>query len=116
VVEDEPALRSMVKDTLKDYGYQVLQAAHGVEALEIYDAHDDSIDLILTDIVMPGGMTGFELGHRIKARNPEVKIIYTSGYNAGIPGSELAVADQTFLTKPYSLLQLSKVVRESLDK
>jgi CheY-like chemotaxis protein len=116
VVEDEPNLRAMALDSLKEHGYKVLQAAQGIEALDIYKAHNNGIDLVLTDIVMPGGMTGFELGQQIRAWRPDIKIIYTSGYSAEILNDAPADSNRTFLPKPYSLRQLSRVVRECLDK
>ena len=115
VVEDEPNLRAMVRDSLSEQGYKVLQAGQGVEALDVCRKHDNGIDLVLTDIVMPEGMTGFELGQKILARKPDMKIIYTTGYSADVLGRDLTASDLTFLLKPYSLQQLFRVVREYLD-
>jgi PAS domain S-box-containing protein len=115
VVEDEPVLREMVCEILKQYDYQVIDAGSGVEALRVWDEFDGQIDLLLTDIVMPEGMTGRELAVQLKKRKPELKVIYSSGYSPDSNGRDLLQHDTVFLAKPYLPPQLARTVRQSLD-
>jgi signal transduction histidine kinase len=77
VVEDEPALRELVVKILEMCGYHIIEAASGVEALEVWAKHKGEIDLLLTDMVMPGGVSGRQLGERLTAEEPGLKVIYT---------------------------------------
>jgi two-component system, cell cycle sensor histidine kinase and response regulator CckA len=115
VVEDEPVLREMVCEILKQYDYQVIEAGTGVEALRVWDEFDGEVDLLLTDMVMPEGMTGRELAVQLKKRKPELKVIYSSGYSPDSNGRELGQNDTVFLAKPYLPPQLARVVRQCLD-
>lgn len=115
VVEDEPVLREMVCEILKQYDYQVREAASGVEALRVWDEHDGQVDLLLTDMVMPEGMTGRELAVQLKKRKPGLKVIYSSGYSPESNGRDLGQNDTVFLAKPYLPPQLARTVRQCLD-
>jgi CheY-like chemotaxis protein len=115
LVEDEPVLRELAKVILKDYDYCVLEAATGHEAVKIFEEHNGEIDLLLTDMVMPEGMTGKELAQELKARKPELKVIYTSGYSEDVMGEDPELRDVKFLQKPYPPPQLARTVRECLD-
>lgn len=116
VVEDEPELRALVCEILRDYGYDVLEASNGPDALPIWAQNEGNIDLLLTDMVMPGNMTGRELAEKLKARKPGLKVIYTSGYSVETIGKEFSFKrGLNFLQKPYHPLALVKVVRECLD-
>jgi CheY-like chemotaxis protein len=115
VVEDEPVLREMVCEILKQYNYRVIEAGSGVEALRVWDEFDGQIDLLLTDMVMPEGMTGRELAVQLKKRKPELKVIYSSGYSPDSNGRDLGHNDTVFLAKPYLPPQLARTVRQSLD-
>lgn len=115
VVEDEPVLREMVCEILKQYEYQVIEAASGVEALRVWDEFDGRVDLLLTDMVMPEGMTGRELAVQLKKRKPELKVIYSSGYSPDSNGRDFGQHDTVFLAKPYLPPQLARMVRQSLD-
>jgi two-component system, cell cycle sensor histidine kinase and response regulator CckA len=115
LVEDEPVLRELAKVILKDYDYRVLEASTGHEAVRIFEQHNGEIDLLLTDMVMPEGMTGKELAQELKARKPELKVIYTSGYSEDVMGEDPELRDVKFLQKPYPPPQLAKTVRECLD-
>jgi CheY-like chemotaxis protein len=115
VVEDEPVLREMVCEILKQYDYQVIEAGSGVEALRVWDEFDGRVDLLLTDMVMPEGMTGRELAVQLKKRKPELKVIYSSGYSPDSNGRDLGQNDTVFLAKPYLPPQLARTVRQSLD-
>jgi CheY-like chemotaxis protein len=116
VAEDEEALRQMVVHVLKLQGYAVLEAASGREALEIWEQANRPVDLLLTDMVMPGGVMGRELAERLSQKSPRLKVIYTSGYSPGMAGKDASLlADRNFLPKPYSIGKLAQFVRECLD-
>ena len=116
LVEDETTLRELVRDVLRGYDYRVLEAASGVEALRVWDEHDGQVDLLLTDMVMPEGLSGSDLAARLKQRKPELKVIYTSGYSAEVLGREFGNTETAFLSKPYLPPQLAQLVRQSLDQ
>jgi PAS domain S-box-containing protein len=116
VAEDETALREMVAEALKLQGYTVLEAASGNDALQVFQQSTRPIDLLLTDMVMPGGMMGNELAERLSKQSPQLKVIYTSGYSDGMAGKDISLMDgRDFLPKPYSLGKLAQLVRECLD-
>jgi len=116
VVEDEPALRELVINILELCGYRIHQARTGVEALRVWEKHKDEIDLLLTDMVMPDGMSGRQLAERLQAEDPALKVIYTSGYSPGMAGKDIALLEGfNFLAKPYPPSRLAHVVRDCLD-
>jgi two-component system, NtrC family, sensor kinase len=117
VVDDEPDLRDLVSQVLESGGYRVLSAASGEEALQQWAKRQGDVQLLLTDIVMPDGLTGRMLADRLRSEDPRLRVIYTSGYTAGLPGTELAnVEEQNFLAKPYRPATLLQVVRNCLDQ
>ncbi len=116
LVEDDPSVRILTRVILERSGYRVVEASDGKEALRVWTLEKDSIDLLLTDIVMPGGMSGRELATRLREQNPNLRIIYTSGYSAEIAGRELTLQiGQNFIQKPVRPNQLLEVLRRSLD-
>jgi PAS domain S-box-containing protein len=116
LVEDEPGVRMLMRTILEKNGYQVLEAAHGVEALRIWDLHSGPIHLLLTDIVMPEGIGGRELARRLLQRSPQLRVIFISGYSAEIAGRELVLQEgQNFLQKPCPSDRILETVRKSLD-
>jgi len=115
VVEDEPVLRELARMILKDYKYDVLEAATGHEALRVWAEHKGRIDLLLTDMVMPEGISGRELADRLRREKPSLKVIYTSGYSSDVMGQENATREIKFLQKPYPPPELAQLVRECLD-
>jgi two-component system cell cycle sensor histidine kinase/response regulator CckA len=116
VAEDEDALREMVVQVLTIQGYHVLEATSGVHALEVWERANRPVDLLLTDIVMPGGVMGSELAERLLHQFPKLKVIYMSGYSPGMAGKETALLEgRNFLSKPYSIGQLATAVRQCLD-
>ncbi|MBN2506286.1 MAG: response regulator [Verrucomicrobia bacterium] len=116
VVEDEPPVRWTVKNILQNYGYRVLEAAVGVDALAIWHQHHQDIALLLTDMVMPAGLNGQELAEKFKAQKNDLKIIYTSGYSVEIAGRGLSDLEGIrFLQKPYDAKTLARAVRCCLD-
>jgi two-component system, NtrC family, sensor kinase len=116
VVDDEPDLRDLVTEVLISGGYQVVSASSGAEALEQWAKCRGTIHLLLTDMVMPDGLTGRMLADRLQGEDPQLRVIYTSGYSQGAPGTDLAhVEEQHFLPKPYRPATLLQMVRECLD-
>ncbi|MBI5557351.1 MAG: response regulator [Deltaproteobacteria bacterium] len=112
VVDDEPAILRMVVDSLSPLGYKLLGAASGEEALEVAEQFSGGIDLLLTDIIMPG-MYGTELASRIVRRWPETRVLFMSGYlDAGGGESDIAVTEKNFLVKPVMPSSLMKKIRE----
>jgi PAS domain S-box-containing protein len=108
VVEDESAVRTLACVALKKRGYQVLDAADGHRALDVWKRSASQVDLLLTDMVMPGGMSGGALGKTLQSRKPQLKVIYTSGYSPEIMREDSLLAqDVNFLPKPYELPALS---------
>jgi CheY-like chemotaxis protein len=116
LVEDEPALRTLVRTVLTRLGYRVLEAASGLAALEVWKAHREEIKLLLTDMVMPDGISGRELSQRLLAEKPDLKVIYTSGYSQEITGHDFPLQEgENFLAKPFQATKLAKVIRARLD-
>jgi PAS domain S-box-containing protein len=114
LVEDEAPLRAMVGEFLEGRGYQVLKAADAGEALRVAGRHGSEIDLVITDLVMPG-LSGRELAGRLAHLHPEAKVLYMSGYaeDAGEPQGSLP-PDAPFLQKPFALQALAQKVCEVL--
>ena len=116
VAEDEDALREMVVQVLKIQGYTVLEAASGRHALEVWERANRPVDLLVTDMVMPGGIMGSELAERLSNQSPRLRVIYTSGYSPGMAGRDASLMEgRNFLPKPYSIGKLAQFVRECLD-
>ncbi len=116
VVEDEPALRELVVNILQLCGYRTFEAETGVAALRVWEQHKDEVDLLLTDMVMPEGLSGRQLAEKLQAEDPGLKVIYTSGYSPGMAGKDIALLEGfNFLAKPYPPSRLALVVRECLD-
>ncbi len=116
VVEDEPVLRDLAQLILQDCGYRVLRAGSGVEALTVWQKHLGAIDLLLTDMIMPDGLSGNDLAESLLEQKPGLKIIFTSGYNVDdLGGDPSQKSGSRFLQKPYSRSTLAKAVRECLD-
>ena len=116
VVEDNEALRRVVTRQLGELGYRVLAAENAAAGLQLLDRQ--SIDLLLTDIVMPGGINGRELARRARQRWPEIKIVFTSGFSeARLSGDAGPLAACTpLLSKPYRKEDLASAAREALDR
>jgi signal transduction histidine kinase/CheY-like chemotaxis protein len=116
VVEDEPALRELVVNILQLCGYRTYEAETGVAALRVWEQHKEEVDLLLTDMVMPEGISGRQLAEKLQADDPSLKVIYTSGYSPGMAGKDIALLEGfNFLAKPYPPSRLALVVRECLD-
>jgi signal transduction histidine kinase/HAMP domain-containing protein/ActR/RegA family two-component response regulator len=117
VVEDEAAVLNMGKLILQDCGYQVLEAASSTEALAVWQRHEGSIDMLLTDLVMPVGISGMELAVQLLGRKPSLKIMFSSGYCVDDLDADFRRKNgPMFLQKPYTRHTLATAVRECLDR
>ncbi len=117
VVEDEPAVRSLTAAVLEQAGYGVVTAATGRLALDAWRASPDPIAAVVTDIVMPDGMTGPELARVLRAEDPELPVIFVSGYSADTASAGLSLEDGVnFLQKPFQLSTLTRVVRRAIER
>jgi two-component system, cell cycle sensor histidine kinase and response regulator CckA len=115
LVEDEEEVRPLIADALRSYGYNVIEASNGPQALEIAERDLGTIDLLLSDVVMPG-MNGRELSERLAAERPTMKVLFTSGYPADtIIRHGIAQSTTAYLEKPYLPDELARKVREVLD-
>ena len=114
LVEDEESVRGLVRDTLVSKGYKVMEAEDGEAGLRTAEAYDGTIDLLITDVVMPG-MGGCELAQRVSAARPHIKVLFLSGYteDAIVHQGELEPGT-AFLQKPFTLQILARKVREVL--
>jgi hypothetical protein len=113
VVEDEQAVRVLTRRILAAAGYTVLEAADGGEAIEICEHHDGEIQMVVTDMVMPG-ISGLELGEELLARRPDLKLLIMSGYTERAIDEHALGASVAFLQKPFSSSGLTSKVRETL--
>lgn len=115
VAEDEAGVRSVTVRALRRWGYFVLEAADAAEAMQVCDTHLGPIDLLLTDIVLPG-MRGPELAEALWARRPDLKVIFMSGYTDDVIARHSELQPGTaFLEKPFTPDVLTRTVREVLD-
>src|SRR5580693_1420235 len=93
VVEDEPTLRALVRRVLERGGYEVIEASSGLAALELWKTNKTHVDLLLTDMVMPDGISGRQLAEKLKADNPQLKVIYTTGYSPDLMGQDFKLEE-----------------------
>ena len=116
VVEDEPLVRKMALRILRGLGYVVVEAADSAEAARRLDDLGGRIDLLVTDIIMPGG-SGRELAELFRRGKPDLKVLFTSGYSENATSRHGVVdAGVHFLPKPYGPTELAAAVREVLDE
>jgi CheY-like chemotaxis protein len=116
LAEDEASLRRLTRATLEQNGYKVLEAKDGVEALAVSEACALPIDLLLTDVVMPG-MGGRALAQELTRRRPEMRVVYMSGYTGQGVGTQGPIDPGTdFLSKPFTRVVLARKIREALDR
>ncbi len=117
LVEDEPAVLTMAKGILQRLGYRVIAAPSGDEAMPVWREQAEKVDLLLTDMVMPGSLNGRELAERLRQDKPSLKVLYTSGYSMELIGTSLTASkDFVFLPKPYHPDTLAQTVRYCLDR
>jgi two-component system, cell cycle sensor histidine kinase and response regulator CckA len=116
LVEDEPAVRTLVRNILARLGYRILEAHSGATALKLWQEQGDEIDLLLTDMVMPDHMSGRELAQRLQQDRSNLRVVYTTGYNAQIAVRDFPLQEGVnFIAKPFSPGKLAGIVRASLD-
>jgi PAS domain S-box-containing protein len=117
LVEDDPVLRATVHATLTRLGYRIFEAATGAKALGLWGEHRGDIKLLLTDLMMPDGMTGFALAQRLLEDEPNLSVIYMSGHGAEIFGQDMRIQDGVnFLSKPFTAQKLALALRENLER
>ena len=115
IVEDEEPVRVLATEMLTLLGYTVFATQTGADALQVLSKNSE-IDLLFTDIVMPGGMTGVELAQQARESWPALRVLFTSGYtNTALYENRLLTTDDRFLNKPYRLEELAQRIRDSLD-
>ena len=112
VVEDEDIVRATLTRSLARLGYQVLEAASGQAAVEVWQGHREQIDVLLTDMIMPGGMTGVELAKRLREDKPALPVIVSSGYSSQLDRTGFDTI--IYLPKPYQLAELGEALRRCL--
>ncbi len=116
LVEDESSLRALTKIMLRRHGYEVVEAGSGREAERLWTAAGGDFDLLLTDMVMPDGLTGRELAEKLQAQKPSLKVLFASGYSLDLIGQGLVLREGVnFLQKPYPASKLAQAVRECLE-
>ena len=116
LVEDEFPLRTFVSDLLQRCGYTVLEAESGPAALRIWKEARDQIQLVLTDIIMPENLNGIELGLKLLADKPALKVIYTSGYTGNLESRHATLTEGVnFIRKPFKPEAIAEIIRKNLD-
>ena len=114
IVEDEVPLREMASTILKQLGYQVVVAQDGPEALSLWPHHRGKIDLLFTDMMMPGGMNGRELADRLLGEEPRLRVIYSTGYSMDLFSSGIELVEGVnCLLKPYNATALARAVKRA---
>ena len=117
LVEDDPVLRGTVHTTLTRMGYRIFEAPTGAKALGIWAEHRGDINLLLTDLMMPDGVTGVALAQRLLEDEPSLSVIYMSGHGADIIGQDISIQEGVnFLGKPFTAQKLALALRKNLDK
>jgi nitrogen fixation negative regulator NifL len=117
LVEDETPLRTFVSELLQRCGYTVLEADTGPSALEIWKHNQDRIHLLFTDVIMPENINGIELGRRLRAEKPGLKVIYTSGHTGNVEGRHTALIEGfNFIRKPFKPEAIAEIIRKNLDE
>jgi CheY-like chemotaxis protein len=105
LVEDEPFLREVTRELLENAGFCVLTAENAIEARQIYETHEPSIDIVMADMILPGS-TGRQLGQELRRRCPQLSVLITSGYSDAEFEIEDSASQTYFLAKPYSRAEL----------
>ncbi|MFN8586210.1 MAG: response regulator [Candidatus Eisenbacteria bacterium] len=117
VVDDEPALRRLLSRVFEREGYRVLEAPSGEAAELVWNDCAGGVSVLVTDIVMPGGMDGLELAHRLRLERPDLPVLFTSGYCEGLMGARLAAHSQDrLLAKPFHPREALRKVRGLLRR
>jgi PAS domain S-box-containing protein len=115
LVEDEEPLLKLMHHILESYGYKVLDSSTGKAALEIWAQHKQEVDLLLSDLILPDGMSGQELAKILQAEKPGLKVIYTSGYDTARLAADLMPAQgAVFIQKPFHARKLAEAIFDTL--
>ncbi len=115
LVEDDAPVRFMISGVLRKHGYQVTEAPHGPAALNAWKASSGAFDVLVTDMIMPQGMSGYELSLLLLRESPKLAVIYMSGYAAELTKADSLSLDYHFLQKPFAHRQLLRVVRSAIE-
>jgi two-component system, cell cycle sensor histidine kinase and response regulator CckA len=115
LVEDELLLRNLIAHILREHGYRVLEAEDGAAALALVRSYPGSIDLLLTDVVMPNGLNGHQLAEQVLTLFPTVNVLYMSGYSELVLTHTLLAPGQAFVAKPFTPTMLMLKVAELLQ-
>lgn len=116
LVEDEPSVRELARSILTGLGYHVIEAGSGPEALTVWQDHAAKVDILFTDMVMPGGIAGRVLAQLLQATKPGLKVLYTTGYSLDLVQSNLPLKrGVNLLPKPYNASSLARAIRNRLD-
>ncbi len=116
IVDDEPLVAELARDILRRFGYAVLTAQGGEEAIQLYRQHSGEVVAVLLDMVMPE-MDGREVFQRLRGLNPEVKVVISSGYSHDRDADDLLEQGASgFVQKPYRIAELIRVVNEAVGK
>jgi len=115
IVEDEPDLLDLLREVLEMNGYTVLGAGSGRDALAVWENNPAKMDLIITDLTLPHGMTGVALAEKLQTQKPDLKIIYTSGHDRTMVAEKYSMpAAANFLKKPFNPNDLVQLVQAVL--
>jgi CheY-like chemotaxis protein len=115
LAEDDSGVRDVARIVLEEAGLRVLEACDGPSAFALWQKHHAEIDLLLTDMVMPGGYSGADLANRILAQCPDLPVIYSSGYSVTLFGEDRKFQkDVNYLPKPYVARELVAIVGQAL--
>jgi two-component system, cell cycle sensor histidine kinase and response regulator CckA len=116
VVEDDASVGQLVQRLFEQHGYRVQVVSTGADAVELWQQGRDTFDLVLTDVIMPGGISGRDLAERLRTSKPDLKVIYMSGYTGEVVGRGLDLREGVnFLQKPFGPTPLLACVRSCLD-
>ncbi len=115
VVEDDPRVRRVTVARLEQLGYRILEAENGPQAVNVLARHPD-VDLLFTDIIMPGGMTGADLAREVRVTNPGLRVLFTSGYAEPEVLKQGRVQESEWIKKPYTAANLARKLRDVLDR
>ncbi|MBG89734.1 MAG: hypothetical protein CMO80_22935 [Verrucomicrobiales bacterium] len=116
MVEDELAVARMTSHTLQSLGYRVLAVENGPSARRVWQRHGDKIDLLLTDMVMPEGVSGMDLANEFASQRPELPVIFMSGYSEDLIKAEgNPHSNSQFLAKPFTRKKLVAMIKQSIE-
>jgi CheY-like chemotaxis protein len=116
VVEDDPQVREMTRTILKEFGYRVLTAESDSQALWVWERHQNEIELVIADLMIPNCATGLELARKLQEQKPQLRVLFTSGFSKDIGGDDTEFLRKApFLPKPYTALSLMQSVTSCFE-